>query len=376
MNKVIYLDYNATTPVLPEVLSVLIYYSKDTFGNPSSIHKLGEEAKRALENFRITLAELLSAKAEEIIFTSGGTEANHLALWGVMNRFKKGHLVVSAFEHPSILKPAIKLLELGYEVDFVRVSPEGYIEPEEVKKFLKKDTKLVSIMLANNEIGTIQPIQEIGDILKEREILFHTDACQAIGKIPVNFKELKVDLLSLAGHKFYAPKGIGALVVRKGVQIEPLFLGGGQERGLRAGTEPLGLIGALTKACEIVVKDLPGERERLFFLKEKLYFGLKEIYPKLYRYGIPEKTLPNTLTVSFVGQKAWEILENLPLICASLGSACHSRKGPQGSITLQALKIPLEIQEGTIRFSLGKFTTLEDIEETLHLFKNLLFKKG
>ncbi|MFN4132291.1 MAG: cysteine desulfurase family protein [Caldimicrobium sp.] len=367
----IYLDYNATTPVLPEVKEVFSFYACEEFGNPSSAHRFGKRAKEALEFFRSKLSELLSADSEGVIFTSGGTEANHLALFGVISQYKRAHLLVSSFEHPSVLLPAAKLLEMGYEVDFIPVTSEGYIDPDEVKKRIKPHTKLVSIMLANNEIGTIQPLREIAKICKERDIFIHTDACQAIGKIPVSFEELKVDLLSLAGHKVYAPKGIGALIVKKGIKLEPLFLGGGQERGIRAGTEPLALIASLTKACEIAITNLEGEKERLIFLREKLYEGLKEIYPRLYRYGIPEKTLPNTLTVSFVGLKGWEILDSLPEICASTGSACHDRKT---SNTLLALKVSNEVAQGTIRFSLGKYTTLEDINKALTLFQSYFSK--
>ncbi|BAU23539.1 cysteine desulfurase [Caldimicrobium thiodismutans] len=369
--KPIYLDYNATTPVLPEVISAFNLYAGEFFWNPSSGHILGRRAKEVLEEFRKTVAEALSAEPEEVIFTSGGTEANHLALFGVLTQYKKAHLLVSSFEHPSILNPAVKLLEKGYEVDFVPVNPQGYVEPDVVKKRLRPHTKLVSIILANNEIGTIQPIKEISEILKEREILFHTDACQAVGKIPVNFKELCVDMLTLAGHKMYAPKGIGALIVKKGVNLEPIFFGGGQERGLRAGTEPVPLIASLSKACEIAKRDVLAEGERLKFLRERLFQGLKEFYPDLYRFVDPEKTLPNTLTVSFVGKSGAKILSDLPEICASTGSACHDRKG---SITLQALKVPPEIAEGTIRFSLGRYTTLEDIEKVLELFQNYFRK--
>ncbi|MGC9109227.1 MAG: cysteine desulfurase family protein [Caldimicrobium sp.] len=367
----IYLDYNATTPVLPEVLSVFNLYASEEFYNPSSGHILGKRVKEALEEFRTVVADSLFAEKEEVIFTSGGTESNHLALFGILTQHKRAHLLISSFEHPSILNPAVKLLQMGYEVDFVPVSPQGYVEPNEVKKRLKPHTKLVSIMLANNEIGTIQPIKEISSILKEREILFHTDACQAVGKIAVDFKELGVDMLSLAGHKMYAPKGIGALMVRRGLNLEPLFLGGGQERGLRAGTEPVPLIASLAKACELAKREVSAEGERLKFLREKLYQGLKELYPELYRYGDPERTLPNTLTVSFVGRNAEKILSELPEICASTGAACHDRKG---SITLQALKVPPEIAEGTIRFSLGRYTTLEEIERTLEIFQ-AYFKK-
>jgi len=365
----IYLDYNATTPVLPEVLSIFNLCAGEYFWNPSSGHVLGKRAKEALEGFRAKVAEALGASPEEVIFTSGGTESNHLALFGVLLQTPRAHCLVSSFEHPSVLNPAVKLLEMGYEVDFVPVNPQGYVEPEEIKKRLKARTRLVSLMFANNEIGTLQPISEVAEVLKEREILFHTDACQAVGKVPVNFSQLGVDLLSLAGHKMYAPKGIGALLVKKGVNLSPLFLGGGQERGLRAGTEPLPLIAALAKACEIAQREVLAEAERLKFLREKLYQGLKALYPELYRYGDPAKTLPNTLTLSFVGKSGAKILADLPMLCASTGSACHDRKG---SITLQALKVTPEVAEGTIRFSLGRFTTLEDIERVLAIFKEYL----
>ena len=363
--EIIYLDYNATTPCLPEVIEVFNLYSLEYFGNPSSAHVFGKFVKEKLEIFRKKVAELINAEPEEIIFTSGGTEANHLALFGIALKKEKGHILISAFEHPSVLKPAVKLLELGFEIDFIPVNSQGYVEPEEVKKRLKPNTFLVSVMFANNEIGTIQPIKEIAELCKEKEVYFHTDACQAVGKIVVDVKKIGCDLLSIAGHKMYAPKGIGALYIRKGIKINPLFLGGGQEKGLRAGTEPIGLIAALAKASEIASKDVSAEAERLSFLREKFFEGLKNIYPNIYRYGIPEKTLPNTLTVSFVGKNGAKILSELSQICASTGSACHDRKG---SHTLLALKVSQEIANGTIRFSLGKYTNLEDIEKALEIF--------
>lgn len=364
----IYLDYNASTPLLPEVLEVLINSSR-IFANPSSGHILGVEAREILAHARKAFAENLKCSPEEIIFTSGGTEANHLALFGVCSLFTSGHLLVSAFEHPSVLKPAKRLAEIGFEVELIPVTQEGYVEPDEVKSRIKKDTRLVSIMLANNEIGTLQPIEEISKICKEREIPLHTDACQALGKVEIDFQKLGADLLSIAGHKAYAPKGIGALIVRKDLRLSPLFLGGGQERGLRAGTEPLPLITAFSKAIEILKKDLPAETERLLYLREYLYNNLKELYPRLYRFGIPERTLPNTLTVSFVGLDARELLRDLPWLCASTGSACHDRKS---STTLQALLVSPEIANGTIRFSLGRFTTLEDLELAIDGFKEVL----
>ncbi|MCX8042315.1 MAG: cysteine desulfurase [Thermodesulfobacteriaceae bacterium] len=367
--EVIYLDYNATTPCLPEVVSALESFSLRNFGNPSSSHLLGREAKRYLEDFRKVVAELLEAEPEEIVFTSGGTEANHLALLGIALEKEKGHLLVSAFEHPSVLYPVLKLSERGFKVDFIPVSSEGYVEVEEVVKRIKRDTFLISVMLANNEIGTLQPIKEIAKICKERGILLHTDACQAVGKVPVSVKELQCDLLSLAGHKMYAPKGIGALFIRKGIKISPLFLGGGQERGLRAGTEPLALIAGLAKAAEIAQRDLKAEGERLLFLREKLWEGLQEIYPKVIRFGKPDRTLPNTLMVSFVGLKGAELLSRMPQICASTGAACHDHKG---SLTLSALGASPEISEGAVRFSLGRYTNLEEIEKALEILKDTL----
>jgi len=358
---------------LPEVIEAFKGFCLELFANPSSAHEFGRFVKEKLEEFRKSFAQLINADPEEIIFTSGGTESNHLALFGSVLNCKKGHILISAFEHPSVLKPAEELSKRGYKVELIPVSPEGYVEPDTVKKFIKPDTIFVSVMFANNEIGTIQPVKEIASLCRERGIIFHTDACQAVGKIPVDVKELGCDLLSIAGHKMYAPKGIGALYIRKGVKIKPIFLGGGQEKGIRAGTEPVALISALTRAGEIARKDLSAEAERLVYLREKFFKELKEIYPELYRYGIPEKTLPNTLTVSFVGRSGAGILSEIPEICASTGSACHDRKG---STTLSALGVKPEIAEGTIRFSLGRLTTLEDIEKAVEFLEKYFRKNG
>ena len=372
----IYLDYNATTPVLPEVGETFRVYAEEVFYNPSSAHALGKLAKEALDSAREKVASLIQAKKDEIIWTSSGTESNHLAILGYLRSYelktgKKGHLIVSSFEHPSILNLAVKLMEWGLSVDFLRVSPEGYVEVEDLKRKIRKDTALVSVMLANNEIGTIQPIPELAKLCKEYGVVFHTDASQAVGKIPVSVVELSCDMLTISGHKLYAPKGIGALFVSEGLELQPIFYGGGQEKGLRPGTEPVALCMALAKACEIAERDLPGEMERLTFLREKLYQGLKSAYPKLYRFGLEDRTLPNTLTVSFVGVSAQDIFQAIPQVCASTGSACHDRKG---SITLSALKVPEDIAIGTIRFSLGRYTTLEDIERTIELFKGYFSK--
>ncbi len=371
MNKhFIYLDYNATCPVLPEVIEAVNLYMRERFGNPSSKHLVGEEAKDGLEWARKTLASLIEAEPEEIYFVSGGTEANNLAIIGTaLTHSKKRHIITSRIEHPSVLNPCIRLLELGYDVSFVNVNSQGVVEPDEIIKHIRKETFLVSIMLANNETGVIQPVKKIGNICREKEILFHTDAAQAVGKIFVSVKDIGCDLLTIAGHKFYAPKGIGAIYIRKGVKIEKLLFGAGQENGLRPGTEPVPMAIGLGKAAEIVKNDLEAEAKRQKVLREKLYEGLKEIFPSLIRHGLPENTLPNTLSVAFPGHRGEEILKALPQICASTGAACHDRSETISHV-LAAMNVSPEVAQGTIRFSLGRGTTLADIEETLELFRS------
>jgi len=359
--EIIYLDHNSTTPCLPEVLEILRIYSLEKFADPDSPYIFGKEIKDHLENFRKIIADLISAEPEEIIFTSGGREANNLALFGIAFNKKKGRILISAFEHPSILKSAQKLSKLGFEIDFIPVNSQGYVEPEEVKRRIKPDTILISVTLANHEIGTIQPIKDIADICREKGILLHTDACQAVGKIHIDVKDLGCDLLSFTGHKMYAPKGIGALYIRKGINLSSLFLD--NQKDLENGTKPVELIAGFAKACEIVKNDLPYESQRLIYLREKLYEGFKNIYSKIYRFGISEKTLPNTLTISFEGLDSIKILKDLPQICAS---PC--------SVSISAMKIGVEKIKGAIRFSLGRLNNLNDIEKTLEIFSEY-FKK-
>jgi len=367
--RCIYLDYNATTPVLPEVAQAVELYFLERFGNPSCGHLMGQEAKKALEEARRALARLISAEPEEIYFVSGGTEANNLALLGTaMAQSKKRHLITSRIEHPSVLNPCVRLLELGYEVSFVEVDAQGRVDPGEVAKHIREDTFLISIMLANNETGVIQPVKEIGHLCNEKGLLFHTDAAQAVGKIPVSVKEIGCHLLTIAGHKFYAPKGIGALYVRKGTKLEKILFGAGQERGLRPGTEPVALAVGLGVAAEIAERDLQAEAKRQKVLRERLYQGLKEIFPALVRHGPAEETLPNTLSVAFPGHRGEEILKAIPEICASTGAACHDRSVAISHV-LSAMKVPPEVAQGTIRFSLGRGTSLSEIEETLVLFR-------
>ncbi|WP_022852873.1 cysteine desulfurase family protein [Thermodesulfatator atlanticus] len=368
--KKIYLDYNATSPVLPEVRDVIDYYLTEAFGNPSCGHQIGRLAKEGLEEARSKVASLIQASREEIIFVSGGTEANNLALIGsALAQTRKKHIITTRIEHPSVLNPLIKLLEMGFDVSFLPVDGKGYVDPSDVAKAIRPDTFLVSVMLANNETGAIQPVAEIGKICREKEIIFHTDAAQAVGKIPVSVKEINCDLLTIAGHKMYAPKGIGALYVRKGLSLSPIIFGAGQEKGLRPGTEPVALACGLGKAAEIAQKDLPAEAKRQKELREKLFEGLKSLYPALVRHADPELTLPNTLSVSFPGKLGSEILAAIPAICASTGAACHDR-GETISHVLHAMGVSKEVALGTIRLSLGRHTSYQDIETALHLFRS------
>jgi len=372
VKKFVYLDYNATTPVLPEVIEEFRLYAEEMFANPSSPHLFGNLVKEKLEYLRGKVADFIDAESSEVLFTSGGTEANHLAILGYLTTEeakKKKRVLLSSFEHPSILSLVEKIKNLSFEVELIPVNSRGIVEPDAVKKLIKDDVALVSVMMVNNEIGTVQPIKEIASICKSYGVVVHTDACQAGGKVEVSVKKLGVDLLSLAGHKMYAPKGIGVLFVKKGIKLNPIFTGGGQERGLRAGTEPVPLIAAFAKACELAKRDLPAEAERLIFLREKLYTLLKEIYPRLYRFGIPEATVPNTLTISFVELNALELIRRAERLCVSTGAACHSKTG---STTQKALNTPPEVATGTIRFSLGRYTTLETVEEAALLIKKAL----
>ncbi len=364
----VYLDYNATTPVLPEVAEVFSLYAVEEFGNPGSGHEVGRRAKAALEEARAKVARLISATPEEIVFVSGGTEANNLALLGAALARGRGHILVSRIEHPSVLEPALRLLELGFSVDFVPVDGQGYVDPDEVRRRLHPETFLVSVMLANNETGALQPVKEIARICREAEVLFHTDAAQAVGKIPVSVQEIGCDLLTLAGHKMYAPKGIGALYVRKGIKLSRILFGAGQEKGLRPGTEPVALAAALGKAAEVAASDLPEEAERQQALRERLWEGIRELFPSAVRHGDPKRTLPNTLSVSFPGLSGAEVLSKAAGLCASTGAACHDREETVSHV-LSAMGVPPEVARGTVRFSLGRLTTPDEIEKALEILQ-------
>ncbi|WP_456432334.1 cysteine desulfurase family protein [Thermosulfuriphilus sp.] len=368
----IYLDYNATCPVAEEVLEAMEPYFRHHFGNPSSGHRLGQAAREALEEARRRLARVIGASPEEIIFLSGGTEANNAAVFGSLAaQPDKRHLITSQIEHSSVLNPCLRLLERGFDVTFVPVDSTGLVDPDDIRRAIRKDTGLISIMQANNEVGTIEPVAEIGRLAREADVAFHVDAAQALGKVSVWVEELFCDYLTLAGHKFYAPKGIGALYIRKGAPFSPILSGAGQEGGRRPGTEPVALAVGLARAAELATEDLPQEGRRMETLRDRLYEGLKALWPGLILNGHPEQRLPNTLNVSFLGLEAARLLTKTPQVMVSTGAACHDRSGSVSHVLAAMGKGP-DVARGTIRFSLGRMTTEEEIKATISLFEEVL----
>jgi cysteine desulfurase len=361
----IYLDYNASTPIDPAVLAVMRPLLEEAFGNPSSAHWASLAAKAALERGREQIAALLGAGPDEIVFTSGGSEANNLALKGSLFALLEqgNHIITQVTEHPAVLKPLKFLERFGARVTYLPVDGSGRVDPDLVRRAITPRTILISIMHANNETGTVQPIEAIADIARDHGIRFHTDAAQSVGKIAVRVDQLGVDLLSIAGHKIYAPKGVGALYVRGGTTLEPLIHGADHERGRRAGTESAALAAGLGTACEIA-NDLSAT-ERMRALRAMLWEGLCARFGGQIRLnGHPEHRLPNTLNVSFIGCVGADVLAAVDGLAASTGSACHS-----GSITLspvlRAMGVPEEVGRGAIRFSLGRYTTADEIAEAV-----------
>jgi len=358
----IYLDHNASTPIDPAVAAAMRPLLDDAFGNPSSGHWASAPAKAALEAARGHVADLLGCAPGEIVFTSGGSEANNLALKGAFftNRHKGGHIVTTDIEHPAVLGPCRFLERLGATVTRVPVDGLGRVDPDAVRRAITPRTILISVMHANNEVGTIQPVAEIGRIARERGILFHSDAAQSVGKIATRVDSLGVDLLTVAGHKLYAPKGVGALYVRRGVALEPLIHGAGHESGRRAGTESALLAVGLGAACALA-RD-PAPLARVEALRDRFWRALQErLGARVALNGDPEHRLPNTLNVSFVGRAGAEILERLDGVAASTGSACHTGR-IELSPVLKAMGVPPEVGMGAIRFSLGRRTTQEEID--------------
>ena len=371
----IYLDYNATTPIAREVAEAMIPFIVEDFGNPSSVHPIGRRAKETLEYARGQVSSLLGCDPDEIIFTSGGTESNNMVLksltWSL--RGKGCHIITTRIEHPSIMNTALYLMEAGCDVTFLPVDRFGMLDPAEVRKAIRKDTILITVMHANNETGTIQPISEISAIAKEYGVLLHTDAAQCIGKIETKVDDLGVDLLTIAGHKLYAPKGVGALYIRKGIEIEPLMHGGGQERGLRSGTENVILNVGLGKACELIPVKLTDEMSRLRAFRDSLHNQIRVAIPEVVLHGHPEQRLPNTLFISFPGMIGDEILREVPNICASTGAACHDRSVSLSHV-LGAMGVRNELGMGAIRLSLGRFTTKEEIDHAAELIIEVVKK--
>jgi cysteine desulfurase len=362
----IYFDYNATTPLAPEVAQAMQPYLHGEFGNPSSHHWAGRRMHEALERSRHQVATLLSCVPNELIFTSGGTEANNAALCGVFFSQKKSarpQIVISSIEHPSITKTCDFLQRLGAVITRVPVDRCGLVDPGDVRRALTTDTVLVSIMHSNNEVGTLQPICEIAAIAREHQVLMHTDAAQSVGKVPVNISELGVDLLTVAGHKMYAPLGVGALFIREGVTLEPWLHGAGHESGRRAGTENIAAIVGLGAAAELARTWQHDSTIRE--LSDQLWRRLVgQFGDRVVLNGHPTQRLPNTLNVGFLGHHGYELLERLPNLAASTGSACHAGN-EQRSPVLAAMDILTAAAAGAIRFSLGRTSTLAEVEAVI-----------
>jgi len=358
----IYLDYNASTPIDPVVAAAMQPFVAGAFGNPSSGHWAGAPAKVALESARGHVAALLGCTEDEVVFTSGGSEANNLALKGrfFARKHTGEHIVTTQVEHPAVLSPCRFLERLGATVTYLPVDRTGQVDPDAVRRAITPRTILISVMHANNEVGTIQPIEAIGRVARERGIAFHTDAAQSVGKIPTAVDSLGVDLLTIAGHKLYAPKGVGALYVRRGVELEPLIHGAGHEHGRRAGTESALLAVGLGAAC-VLARDL-APMARVRSLRDRFWEGLQHRFgDSVVLNGHPQHRLPNTLNVSFVGQVGTEILRRLDGVAASTGSACHTGR-IELSPVLQAMQVPPEVGMGAVRFSLGRQTTDEEVQ--------------
>ena len=363
MTSPIYLDYNATTPVAPEVADAMQPFLREMFGNPSSSHWYGRRAHEAVERARGDVATLIGARPAEIVFTGCATEANNLALRGVAEslRTNKRHIVVSAIEHPAVLEPALWLRAHGWDVSVVPVDRYGWVDPTDIKAALRDDTALVSIMHANNEVGTIQPIAEIAALAHERGALMHTDAAQSPGKIAVDVNELNVDLLTLAGHKFYATKGVGALYVRNGTSIVPDVQGAGQEHGLRPGTENVPAIVGMGAAARLAADRLAQDTPHLQHLRDELHRLLRQGIPDLGLNGHPSIRLPNTLNVSFPRVSGRDLLRAVDdEVAASVGSACHSENDRVSGV-LAAMEISSARAMGAVRLSVGRYSTPEEI---------------
>jgi cysteine desulfurase len=370
--KNIYFDNAATTKLDDEVLKEMLPYLKDNYGNPSSIYKLGREARKAIEDSREKIAKVLNCKANEIYFTAGGSESDNTAIKGIAKANKKrgNHIITSKIEHPAVLETCKQLEKEGFKITYISVDEKGIVDLEELKKSIKPNTILITIMFANNEIGTIQPIEEIGKIAKENNIYFHTDSVQAVGSIKIDVQKLNIDSLSLSGHKFYGPKGVGALYVKTGVPFEKFISGGHQERNKRAGTENVAGIVGIGKAIELAYENLDEYNKKIKELRDYYVKQVEEKIPYIKINGDMEKRLPGNSNISFRFIEGEGLLLNLDLkgICASSGSACTSGS-LEPSHVLLAIGLPHEIAHGSLRVSIGKYNTKEEID---YLIENLM----
>ncbi len=373
MRKIIYFDNNATTMVDPEVLSEMLPFFSEKYGNPSSMYDFGGAVAKNIEKARMQVAELLGAENErEIIFTSCGTESDNMAIMGAFSDDNKRHIITSRVEHPAVLNMCKNLERDGYRVSYIPVDKEGMLNMEALKEAVDSDTAIVSIMYANNETGVIFPVEEIGQYLKEREILFHIDAVQAVGKIPIDVKKINCDMLSISGHKFHAPKGVGALYLKMGTKIKPLFHGGHQEKGMRPGTENVASIVGMGKAAELAVKNLYKEEE-IGRLRDKLENGILSRFDNSHLNGEKNHRVPNTTNVGFSYIEGESILLylNEKNIAASSGSACSSGS-LEPSHVLRAMGVPFTSAHGSIRFSLSRFNTEEEVDYTLSVLPDIV----
>jgi len=376
MGNPVYLDYNATTPVDPEVINEMLPYLQTGFGNPSSSYSIGSKNLEAVSRARKQVAALINARSEEITFTSGGTESNNHAILGVAKAQKgKGkHIITSEIEHPAVINVCQHLAEQGWEITWLPVDKAGRVNPNDLDSAIRPDTVLVSIMHANNEVGTIQPLKEISEITRHNNVLLHTDAAQSIGKLETDVEALGVDLLTIAGHKLYAPKGIGALYIREGVNIENLMFGAGQEAGIRPGTENVAQIVALGKACEISAGNFDKNYQQMYHMRERLLEGLQHNLKNIRVNTDLSNSLPNTLSVAFENVDAHELTALISKeVYISTGSACHSGI-TEISPVLKAMKIEASTAAGTVRVSTGKHTTEDEIDMSIEAISRAVLK--
>ncbi|OUT70057.1 MAG: hypothetical protein CBB70_02970 [Planctomycetaceae bacterium TMED10] len=365
----IYLDHNATTPIDPGVRDAMMPFLSDRYGNPSSQHALGRQAAKAVEQARQQLSQFLDCSSDELFFTSGGTESSNLAISGTImatDSPASAHIITSAIEHPATLEPCRALRQMGCEITVIGCDSNGVMQPHEVASAIQPNTKLVSVMHANNETGSIQPINAISHICKQSGILLHVDAAQSVGKLPVSCQKIGIDLMTVAGHKFYAPKGIGCLVARKGITLSPLVHGGGQESGLSPGTENVAQIVALGAAAEIAAEKSGSDAMRICGLRDQFENLVEqETHGDIFIHAKSAERLMNTTSVSFPDVEAVELLNRIPFLCASTGAACHSHSTVI-SATLQAMGVTEPIARGTVRISMGRHTTEDEIQQAAY----------